>query len=79
MHDNAPLVKEDTFHPALLVSVKFPLKCINFTTTNSNKAYNFRKANYPTIYNDFFETDWNYLQIFSDINLAIEGLYSKTI
>lgn len=50
LHDNAPLVKEDIFHPALLIKTNIPLKCKNFVSSNNQKTYNFKKANFPALY-----------------------------
>lgn len=77
MHDNAPLVREDVFHPALFVIPKINLKSKNFIHNVSHKAYNFRKANYLTLYNSLLDVNWEFLHSTSNINEACDKFYDK--
>lgn len=78
-HDNAPFVNEDVHHPALSISlipkimnsVKFPVNL------NNNKTYNFKKANYPDLYESLSIIDWTFLDNFQEVNSACEKFYEK--
>ena len=44
----------------------------NFTANNNNKVYNFKKADYPSLYNAIWNTDWTFLENFEDVNAATD-------
>lgn len=77
--DISPLVKEDVHHPALCINVlpkiinsaKFPVN------SRENNNYNFRKANYPALYDSLLQTDWTFLDDFNDANKACDEFYEK--
>lgn len=78
MHDNSPLVREDMHHPALFINIELnELRHKDFSTNTSQKTYNFRKANFPELYNSLIETDWTFLEDYSDANVACEKFYDK--
>lgn len=70
------LLEEDSHHPALLIYFNAQS---NGTSRDNKKyisyAYNFRKANFPLLYEMFSEVDWNLLYEFSDVHLACEKFY----
>lgn len=71
------LINEDSHHPALTALLNVTLQCgINKQKTNIIH-YNFRKANYIDLYQCLAEVNWNFLNDFSDINLACEQFYDK--
>ena len=49
----------------------------NFTANNNNKVYNFKKADYPSLYNAILNTDWTFLENFEDVNAATDEFYIK--
>lgn len=77
-HDNAPFVPEDIYHPALFVSIDLNLQVnINFVSNNTNKVYNFKKADFPSLYNAILNTDWIFLEHCIDVNVAADQFYKK--
>ena len=77
VHDNAPLVNEDIFHPALYVTLSITTKYNNFQTKKTEKSYNFKKANYQALYSALESTDWYYLQNFQNVDIATKEFYDK--
>lgn len=77
MRNNIPFVTEDAYHPALFISIEKVSKLHNFHPNLTQKAYNFRKANYATLYDAFLHVDWSFVNNFSDVNIALEAVYSK--
>ena len=78
LHDNAPLVREDTHHPALFINIELNDSCHkDFSTNNTQKTYNFRKANFPALYKSLAEADWTFLEDYSDANVACDKFYDK--
>lgn len=73
------LVDEDMHHPALNIIFKMNsshnLKR-NFPTSYLNK-YNYRKANYPLMYEQFANIDWTFLETFENPNDACTYFYGK--
>lgn len=76
--EGTPLVREDTYHPALSVTLfvldpparkRFP--------SNANVRYNFRRANYMMLYHELFLADWSDLTGTTDINSCLDLFYSK--
>lgn len=73
------LVHEDDHHPALLIS------SLNFSHTSSqdkisnnyHNCYNFRKANFPLMYQMISSIDWTFLEVFLDIEQACTYFYGK--
>lgn len=75
-----PLVPEDAYHPTLAIKFDPPslsYQNINFPTNSQNKSYNFRKANFPLLYQLISETDWGFLAAFTDVNEAVSAMYVK--
>ena len=59
-------------HPALILNVTLnDTNNINFDNNSSSKAYNFKKANYPDLYNALLSIDWSFLSNIDDVNRAI--------
>ncbi|KAJ8980525.1 hypothetical protein NQ317_008322 [Molorchus minor] len=77
VHDNAPLLREDAYHPALIINLYDLSSKESVILPNDNKCYNFKKANYPELYNTILETDWSYLINLDDINDAVHEFYRK--
>lgn len=76
--ESIPLVPEDLAHPTLSIEIntRSGLSSGGFPC-NSNKSYNFNKANYPLMYQLLYETDWNFLSAEElDINTSINLFYT---
>lgn len=75
--DNIPFVAADAFHPALIITGDINIhQYINFDISqNNNKSYNFRKANFPSLYSSLLAVDWSILQNYTDVNLLCEKFY----
>nr|CAH7763396.1 unnamed protein product [Callosobruchus chinensis] len=74
--DTPPLVYEDNHHPSLSVQVKLSLrhnKFSNFDSNRENKKYNFRKANYITLFNAFLSTTRNLLSNIDTLILQLQN------
>lgn len=74
-----PIVKEDLHHPPLCVNMSLANNDpTNFPcNADSRKHYNFQKANFHCLYNSIMLTDWSFLNIFTDVNLACDKFYEK--
>lgn len=58
-HDDCPLVVEDNYHPALNIILRISLRTAQVQV--SEKVYNFKRANFPALYQDILDADWNVL------------------
>lgn len=55
-------------------------KCVsNFSNASNTKKYNFRKANFPDLYNSLSEIDWSFLFTYTDVNTACNAFYEKLV
>ncbi|KAJ3649307.1 hypothetical protein Zmor_021058 [Zophobas morio] len=70
------LVPEDAHHPSLAVNLEFLASSAThkFPAAN-NVRYNFRKANFPKLYEDLLKADWTFLDNFDDVNIALDNFY----
>ena len=76
--DLNPIVQEDLYHPALGISISFRKDhVINFPSSSCSKTYNFRKANFNTLYSLLSDCNWSCLNEFTDVNLACKAFYEK--
>lgn len=70
------LVKEDLHHPALLVSLNLDIvKAKEIFPSNFADMFNFRRANYPLIYEQLFNTNWTFLNVYNDADEACTSFY----
>nr|CAH7742969.1 unnamed protein product [Callosobruchus chinensis] len=78
VRDVSPAVKEDDYHPALLILPKvFYKKQKIFTRGAGNLLYNFRRANFHGLYDAILHTDWSFLSHFFDVDAAVQVFYDK--
>lgn len=57
-HDDCLLVSEDVHHPALVVSVLHMFERVpKFGFNSETKAYNFRRADFDSLYTSLLNTD----------------------
>lgn len=74
--DDSPLIKEDLHHPALAIDIKLNnLPAKDFLYSGTSKKRNYRRANFPLMYEMIQVTDWSYLESYTDINDACEHFY----
>lgn len=70
------LLKEDIHHPSLVVTfdlgVAKPEKKFPSDFTNT---FNFRRANFPLLYQQLFNTDWSFLTLYTDVDVACASFY----
>nr|CAI5827926.1 unnamed protein product [Callosobruchus analis] len=74
--DNHPLLREDEYHPAIAADLNINNTCISNSYNTNNIRYNFRRADFASLYSDILNVDWTYLQSHtSDVNEACNALY----
>ena len=78
-HCQAALVKEDLYHPALEVTIcsKKEKSFVKFKKNTNTSFYNFKKANFPMLYESISNIDWSFLTGITDVNLACIAFYNK--
>lgn len=78
LHDTAPLLAEDMHHPALHIQFEATLSTlIDFPSNENSKNYNFRKADYPALYNSLSDIDWSFINDAVDVDSACNLFYEK--
>lgn len=70
--DTSPLVTEDAYHPALIVTPNLSNHRSKVFPFNSNiKSYNFRRADLPSLYSALLNYDWNQLESMESADIAV--------
>lgn len=76
--DVLPFVNEDPHHPSLLIEFDIyspASRRAEFALNKSlSKEFNFRKANYPLMYDKFLHADWSPILNERNVNLAVNKL-----
>jgi hypothetical protein len=77
IRDFDPLVSEDGYHPALSADMILTSSGQNnFTNTDySHRAYNFRKADFPTLYKEIQAIDWSLLIDLPTVDAMVDQFY----
>lgn len=74
--DDCPLINEDHHHPALSFTIKLNNCHVrDFIFNGTCKKFNFKRANFPLMYDMFQRADWSYLENCSNINDACTSFY----
>jgi Reverse transcriptase (RNA-dependent DNA polymerase) len=75
--DTSPLVKVDNHHPPLLIEFIFPSSdnASNFNYNNSTTRYNFKRTNFPLLYEKLYNTDWEPLGNSEDVDIMCDEFY----
>ncbi|GBN36712.1 hypothetical protein AVEN_232659-1 [Araneus ventricosus] len=73
-HSDKPLVPEDKHHPALSISICFVADHPNRKNVNISR-YNFKRADFLTMWYLFREIDWSFLLNFNDNDEAVFSFY----
>ena len=73
------ILPEDPYHPSLIVETKFKSTKNNKNTylTKGRADFNFKKANFVSLYDVINRTDWSFLNNFVDPNMAVAALNDK--
>lgn len=73
------LVMEDLHHPSLLISypVNSASKTHNLSNAITDNGYNFKRADFCSLYSYFLQIDWSFLREMSDIEVASELFYRE--
>ena len=71
------LLTEDLHHPPLDVSITINTSQSENFPCNSTEIYNFKKADFPQLYELLFKIDWSFLNELTDVNNACSEFYSK--
>lgn len=71
-----PFLKEDTHHPALEIQIKMTKGHYKKFPTSLKNEYNFRKCNFPLLYESLQMVDWSFLENYSNVDDALEHFYS---
>lgn len=70
------LLNEDAHHPALVIGCSIAKSYNHNKVGNKNtQSYNFRKANFPLLYETILHSDWSLLNNFDDVNAACCKFY----
>ncbi|XP_071053640.1 uncharacterized protein [Onthophagus taurus] len=73
-----PFVPEDKHHPAL--STALSIEITKFPTVFPNAVvsrFNFRRANFPTLYDDIALMDWSFLEDVNDVDEMLDLFYTS--
>nr|CAH7725551.1 unnamed protein product [Callosobruchus chinensis] len=76
--DDSPLIQPDSHHPALIVT--FPniyTADPQFEPNQLNETYNFKKANFPFLYDAITHIEWSFLNQITDVDIAVDEFYKK--
>ncbi|VEN43264.1 unnamed protein product [Callosobruchus maculatus] len=74
--DELPLVPEDDHHPALIVNLSSMfIKEPQFYYHHDKKTYNYRKADFVSLYVELGELDWDNLFISPNVDNVLEKMY----
>lgn len=76
--EDMALVPEDSYHPALKLSVSTHNSIIkNFEANSQSKKYNFHKTNFQLLYHLISQTNWDFLNECTNVDSAVLAFYSK--
>lgn len=74
--DMSPIVLEDPNHPALSISVFLKQQAdLRAFMSNNNKRYNFKRADLIGLYSHVANTDWSFIENFTDVDEATTAFY----
>lgn len=77
IREDDPMIPEDSHHPTLLVSFRNAGRRLFPATRSESGTFNFRKANFPLLYESLCLVDWSTLSGLTDANAACLELYSN--
>lgn len=71
------LIKEDNYHPELTALLNVTCHSGHNKQKITASHYNFRKANYIDLYQSFADVNWDFLNEFTDVDIACDEFYIK--
>ncbi len=71
------LTAEDKLHPALEINSSMTRKRLAYIPPKNAGEFNFKKADFPSLYRSICETDFSFLNFANDVNVAVDLLYNK--
>ena len=74
VHFDKPLVTEDKHHPTLCIVVNFSTDRNKYQYPKVQK-FDYKRADFLTMWNLIVSIDWNFLNAFNDVNLAVSCFY----
>lgn len=79
IEDSCPLVKVDKHHPPLSITYENKGNKIikESTLLGQNHIYNFKKADFLSLYKDISSISWRELENIDNVNLAVDYFYNK--
>lgn len=75
--NSTDLVDEDLHHPSLIIEAQLKSQKQKTLIINKISNFNFRRADYLTMYQLFQGTRWNELESLTDVNDAVRFFYDK--
>jgi len=69
-----PLVSEDIHHPAIIIDI-VNRKVKKEKQKSNTYYYNFRKANFLMLYQELQAIDWEFLQVYRNVNDLVSKFY----
>ena len=71
-----PIVSEDLYHPTLEVSLSIATdRRHRFSPDDQMHSYNFKRADFPLLYDLFQSADWSFVEEFDDVDQACDEFY----
>nr|CAI5838963.1 unnamed protein product [Callosobruchus analis] len=71
------LIPEDTYHPALTFSIRTNRKLPKVEPKPNSSSFNFRRADYVSLYNSLLQVDWSFLLEFTEVDTYVDSFYAK--
>lgn len=71
------IVHEDLHHPPLSIELFIPKKNVKQISPSKDPCYNFRRADFETLYLEFVNQDWTLLYNIKSVDEAFELFYTK--
>lgn len=77
IHNDSPLLAEDPYHPTLAFDIQAPSSpVLNFPVNNAESSqFNFRKVDYPRLYELILHSDWSPVIDSSDVTDTCFAFY----
>ncbi|KAJ3660858.1 hypothetical protein Zmor_005287 [Zophobas morio] len=73
-----PWVQEDRHHPALSINTTLiDVETVQSFPSADNIKYNFKRANFINLYDDFINLNWSFLDSATDVNEALSLFYDN--
>lgn len=71
------LIQEDAYHPAIIISYNIQKNSRRNKQSTNQTFYNFRRADFYSLYGNLLEVNWDFLNTVSDVDTACNQFYTK--